>query len=91
MGGASVHFMRAALAVLALLGILAGLLPAALLLLARLLTAALLPGLTRLLTWLIALLLLTRFLVGILILRHSVFLQRCWCVWLEATFELSGQ
>jgi hypothetical protein len=90
MGGASVHLMRAALAFLALLawltwlGTLAGLLPAALLLLARLLTAALLTGL---LTGLIALLLLAWLLVwvlvGILILRHSVFLQRCWLLWLE--------
>jgi hypothetical protein len=73
--------LQAALAVLALLARLAGLL-AALLLLTRLLAAALLlAGLA----WLIALLLLARFLVGILVLvlTHPVFLQRCWLSWLE--------
>jgi hypothetical protein len=93
-GGASVHFVRAALAFLALLALatllaaLAGLLATALLLLTRLAIAA------ALLTGLIALLLLARFLirilvgilVGILVLRHFIFLQRCWRVWREDDF-----
>jgi hypothetical protein len=58
--------------------LLPGLVIAALLLLTGFLTAALLAGL-------IALLLLARLLVGILILvlAHSVYLQRCWFVWIE--------
>ena len=66
--------MLAALAGAILLLLLAGLLPAALLLLARLLLAAALL-LAALLT---ALLLLTGFLVGILVLVHSISFQR-WC------------
>jgi predicted transporter len=52
---------------------LAGLVIAALLLLAGLLTATLLAGLL-----IATLLLLARLLVGILILAHSMYLQRCW-------------
>src|ERR1700682_3242570 len=62
----------AGLGLLAWLGTLAGLLIAALLLLTRLLAAALLTGL---LPRLIALLLLARLLVGILILTHYAFLH----------------
>ncbi len=62
---------------MAWLASLAGLVIATLLLLTGLLSAALLAGL-------IALLLLARLLVGVLVLLvHSVFLQRCWLLWLE--------
>ncbi|MBI2713098.1 MAG: hypothetical protein HYX37_01410 [Rhizobiales bacterium] len=70
--------MLAALAGAILLLLLAGLLPAALLLLTRLLLAGLL----------IALLLLTGFLVGVLVLIHSISFQRWWLSWLEDTLRI---
>jgi hypothetical protein len=56
---------------------------------ATLLLAALLPGLIALLPGLIALLLLARLLVGILVLAHSIFLQRCRLLNSESASEIS--